>query len=99
MTIEESLVDKCLGTVGIAIGLVACVGASSALNMLVGGPSVIRRLVGLGGIAVACPVAAVSLYLGYLLLRFPEIRRSTAAEIARYAAHQKTPLTPLWLDE
>ena len=95
MTINKSLVDKCFGIVGIATGLAACVAASSSLNMLVRGPSVIRRLAGFAGSALACPVATVSWYLGYLLLRYPAIRRSTAAEIARYAARQRGPLTPL----
>ncbi len=99
MTIKESLVDKCLGTVGIATGLASCIATGNSLNMLVTGPSVIRRLVGLGGIAIACPVAAISLYLGYLLLRYPDERHTTAAEIARLAASQKTPLTPLWMDK
>lgn len=99
MIVKESLVDKSLGTVGLATGLASCILAMSSLNRLVKGPSAIWRLAGLGGIAFALPVATASLYVGYLLLRYPDERRTTASEIARLAARQKTPLTQLWMDE
>ena len=99
MIVKESLVDKGLGTVGLVTGLAGCILAISSLNRLVKGPSVIWRLAGLAGIALACPVATASLYVGYLLLRYPDERRTTAKEIARLAARQKTPLTQLWADE
>ncbi len=93
---QRMLVDKLLGVLGMIIGLGACLAAARCLLVMVNGPGLSRRLIGFAGVGMAGLGAIVSLYPGYLLLRYRAERRTTAREIAQLAARYPEPLTPPW---
>ena len=96
---KDSLVDKCLGAAGIAIGMLACLVTIKSGEMILQRPSVAGKLEGLGRIALALPIGVFSLCAGYLLVRYPEIRKTNAADILRIAKRQKSPISPQWIEE
>jgi hypothetical protein len=81
------------------IGVLTCIVVSNNVKVILKGPSTVQRLEGFGKIVIACPIGAISLYIGYLLLRYPEIRRTNAAEIMRLAKRQRIPLSPLSMEK
>jgi hypothetical protein len=98
MLTRRVLVDRCLGAAGITGAVAASVLAYQGAVLTLSGPSLARRIAGLAWISVAVPVAITGSYIGWMLLRYPAERRSTAAEIAWDAARQRTPLTR-WMEE
>lgn len=99
MQLKRLLVDKFLGSAGVAIGLATLALMLRSAGLIVRGPSAARRLLGVGGIAGGIPTCVAMFYFGITLLRYPSERKSTAAEIARDAMRQGGPLTRRWSEE